>query len=54
MHKFLNVYNLSDVLVPAGNNAVHMDKEPQLPPQKKKKKKLRTRNKLDFNCPSCS
>ena len=32
MHKFLNVYNLSDVLVPAGNNAVHMDKEPQLPP----------------------
>ena len=32
MHKFLNVYNLSDVLVPAGNNAVHMDKEPQLNP----------------------
>ena len=32
MHKFLNVYNLSDVLVPAGNNALHMDKEPQLPP----------------------
>ena len=31
MHKFLNVYNLSDVLVPAGNNAVHVDKEPQLP-----------------------
>ena len=28
MHKFLNVYNLSDMLVPAGNNAVHMDKEP--------------------------
>ena len=32
MHKFLNVYNLSDVLVQAGNNVVHMDKEPQLPP----------------------
>ena len=31
MHTFLNVYNVSDVLVPAGNNAVHMDKEPQLP-----------------------
>ena len=47
MHKFLNVYNLSDVLVLA---AVHIDKEQQLPPPPT----LRTRNKLDFNCTSCS
>ena len=31
MHKFLDVYNLFDVLVPAGNNAVHMDKDPPPP-----------------------
>ena len=43
MHNFLNVFNLSDVLVPAGNNAVHMDKEPQLNPPPNS---LRTRNKL--------
>ena len=24
MHKFFDVYDLFDVLVPAGNNAVHM------------------------------
>ena len=43
MHNFFDVYDLFDVLVPTGNNAVHMDKDPPPPI-------LRTKNKLDFSC----